>query len=224
VLHDISRTLVDHDISLFLAHDLVLVGQEHLHETGWPGAEVIQGLVQSASGLFEWAATACRFIRDGRSLAADRLFLILKDGSTNEPFTDDSGIDDDGSEDLAVAPEKHLNQLYLTVLRDSVRKYKKHEKRKWCKLLRTTIGTAVILFSPLSVSSLAGVLHVRREDVIRTLNGLRSILDIPEEPVQPIRLHHPSFRDFLLDANRCSDLNFQVDEKQAHRDLATRCI
>jgi hypothetical protein len=109
VLHGISRTLVDHDISLFLAAELALVGLEHLNEAGWPGAEVIQLLVQSASGLFEWAATACRFIRDGGGFAANRLSIILKDGSTNEPSTDDSATDDDGNDDLTVAPERHLN-------------------------------------------------------------------------------------------------------------------
>jgi hypothetical protein len=224
VLHDISRSVVDHDISLFLAHDLALIGQQHLHEAGWPGAEDIQRLVQSASGLFEWAATACRFICDGRSFAADRLSIVLKDGSTNEPFTDDSATDDDANDDPAVAPEEHLNNLYITVLRNSTRNYKKNEKRKWYKVLRTTIGTVVVLFSPLSAPSLAGVLHVRREDVLRTLNDLRSILDIPEERAQPIRLHHPSFRDFLLAKNRCTDPNFQVDEKRAHQTLAESCI
>jgi hypothetical protein len=221
VLHDISRAVVDHDISLFLAHDLALIGQEHLHEAGWPGAEVIQRLVQSASGLFEWAATACRFIRDGRSFAADRLSIILKDVSTNEHSTDDSATDDDAKDGPAVAPEEHLNNLYITVLRNSARNYKKQEKRKWYKLLKTTIGTIVVLFSPLSPSSLAGLLGV---PVNRTLNDLHSILDIPEGHAQPIRLHHPSFRDFLLDQSRCTDSKFLVDKKEAHQMLADHCI
>src|SRR2546423_8721777 len=196
VLHNISPSIISHDISLFLAHDLALIGQENSLEAGWPGAEVIQRLVQRASGLFIWAATACRFIREGRSFAANRLSIILKDGSTDEIFTDDSVTDDSSSDDPAVAPEEHLNKLYITVLRNSARNYKKQEKKKWYKLLKTTIGTIVVLFSPLSTSSLADVLHVRREDVIRTLNDLHSILAIPEERAQPIRLHHPSFRDF----------------------------
>lgn len=37
-----------------------------------------------------------------------------------------------------------------------------------------------------------------------------------------LRLHHPSFRDFLLNKNRCGD--FWVDEKNAHQILATGCI
>ena len=132
--------------------------------------------------------------------------------------------DDDSNDDPAVAPEEHLNKLYITVLRNSARNYKKQEKKKWYKLLKITIGTIVVLFSPLSTSSLAGVLHVRREDVIRTLNDLHSILAILKERVQPIRLQHPSFRDFLLDEKRCADSNFWVDEKQAYQILAANCI
>jgi hypothetical protein len=49
-------------------------------------------------------------------------------------------------------------------------------------------------------------------------------LDIPKDESRPLRLHHPSFRDFLLDRERCRDLNFWVDAKQAHQKLAGSCI
>jgi hypothetical protein len=39
-----------------------------------------------------------------------------------------------------------------------------------------------------------------------------------------LRLHHPSFRDFLLDRNRCGDDNFWVDEKSTHKKLASCCL
>ena len=224
VLHNMFPAVIDHDISLFFAHELALIAHEYSLKAGWPGAEVIYSLVKSTSGLFIWAATACRFIREGRCFANDRLSIILKNGSVDESITDDSSTDDDTNDDLAVAPEKHLDKLYITVLRNSVRYYKKQEKKKWYKLLRETIGTIVVLFSPFSVSSLAGVLHIGRKDVVRTLNDLRSILDIPDEQHQLIRLHHPSFRDFILDQKRCADSNFRVDEKQAHRMLADNCI
>ncbi len=63
-----------------------------------------------------------------------------------------------------------------------------------------------------------------KQDVDQTLEDLYSILDIPEDQACLLRLHHPSFRDFLLDKHRCSDLNFWVDERQAHRTLADNCI
>jgi hypothetical protein len=71
VLHNRSPCDVNHDISLFLAHKLALIGNEHSFKAGWLGAETIQRLVQSASSLFIWAVTACRFIRAGRNFADD---------------------------------------------------------------------------------------------------------------------------------------------------------
>lgn len=73
-------------------------------------------------------------------------------------------------------------------------------------------------------SSLAGLLDVRREDAICRLNDLLSILNIPEEQAQPIRLYHPSFREFVLNHKRCRDLNFLEDEKQARQSFTDSCI
>ena len=224
VLHNISPSIVDHDIFIFLEHNFELMREENYQDTSWPGAENIQRLVRSASGLFIWAATACRFIYEGRGFADNRLSIILKNGTVDESITDGSSTDDDAGEDPVITPEEHLNTLYIAVLRNSAQNFKKQEKKNWYKLLRETIGTIIILYSPLSIHSLAGVLHVSGEGVIRILNKLRSIFDIPENQDQPIRLHHPSFRDFLLDQKRCGDLNFWVEKRQAHQTLAENCI
>jgi hypothetical protein len=53
---------------------------------------------------------------------------------------------------------------------------------------------------------------------------LHSVLNIPQSQDHPIRLLHPSFRDFLINKDRCSDPNFWVNEKQVHRTLADSCI
>jgi hypothetical protein len=91
-------------------------------------------------------------------------------------------------------------------------------------MLRQVLGSAVILFSPLPVHSLSKILCVTKEDVNLALLDLHSVLHIPKDPTCPIRLHHPSFRDFLLNEDRCNDPNFWVDEKQAHQTLADSCI
>src|SRR2546427_377252 len=71
-------------------------------------------------------------------------------------------------------------------------------------------------------SILSSVWSIKQVD--QTLDDLHAILDIPMEPTRQVRLHHPSFRDFLLDRKRCGDSNFWVDEKLAHMSLATSCI
>ncbi len=89
-------------------------------------------------------------------------------------------------------------------------------------MLKYTLGSLVVLLSPLSTSSLSRLLHLLKEDVNQTFEDLYAILDIPEDPTGPLRLHHPSFRDFLLNKDRYGE--FWVDEKEAHQNLATRCI
>jgi hypothetical protein len=206
VLHNISRSIVDHDIALFLNYNLQLIARERCLRAGWPGAEIVVQLVQSASGLFIWAATACRFIQEGKRFAAKRLETILSDNDAT-----------------SVAPERHLNDIYTTVLKNSIQDYTDEEHEEQCRAIRYVLGSIVVLFSPLSAQSLDQLLDVT-EGVRPTLEDLHAILDIPDDRSRPLRLHHPSFRDFLLDGKRCGDDRFHVDEKSTHENLARCCL
>jgi hypothetical protein len=125
----------------------------------------------------------------------------------------------------ATAPEKHLDEIYCTVLRQSVSAdYTAEEADELCCIFRSLLGSVVTLFSPLSTQSLRKLLNISQEEVDQTMDGLHSILNIPEEPTHPLCLHHPSFRDFLLNKERCSDPNFQVNKRQAHRILTNDCL
>jgi hypothetical protein len=208
VLHDILPSVVDQDIQLFIMNELHSLRQKHCLRAGWPGTEVILQLVQSASGLFIWAATACRFICEGRRFAAKRLETILLNDSNT-----------------SAGPEKHLDQIYVTVLRNSVSAdYTEEEKEEQCRTLRYVLGSVVVLLSTLSVRSLSKLLQSTEEEVGQTLGDLHAIVSIPEDPTQPLRLHHPSFRDFLLNAKRCGDERLWVDERSTHGKLASCCV
>ena len=164
ILHNISPPLVDHDITVFLKVNLEQIRDELRLEAEWPGNEVIEKLVRSAGSLFIWAATACRFIREGKRFAADRLSLILRENPVDTcaaDSTDGSSTDGSAVENLAIAPNEQLNKIYITVLKHSARKHTKQERKKWYKLLRDTLGGLVFLFSPLSAISLAILLDVQ---------------------------------------------------------------
>ena len=206
VLHDIKPAIVDHDIAIFLEHEFTVIAQEFVLAPGWPGEQVIRRLAQIASGLFIWVATACRFIREG--LFAEGRLRILLEGSG-----------------FSTTPEEHLNEIYITVLQNSIRPvYTVQEKQMLYSMLKRILGSIVTLFSPLSTDSLSKLLHIPKQKLCRALNDLYAILDIPKNLSRPIRLHHPSFRDFLLDKERCRDLNFWADKKQVHHTLAANCI
>jgi hypothetical protein len=128
-----------------------------------------------------------------------------------------------GSSSTAIAPEKRLNEIYIAVLRHSISlDYTDEEKEELCEMLKRILGSIVTLLSPLSALSLSKLLHLQKEDVDQTLEDLYAILDIPSDLTHPLRLHYPSFRDFLLNQDRCGD--FWVDAKQAHRTFASNCI
>ena len=209
ILHSISPQVVNDDISLFFEHQFRILRQERQMAAEWPGHQSIGVLVQKAAGLFIWAATACRFIHEGQRFTQRRLSLLLG-GSRSPSLT---------------KPEKHLDEIYLTVLKSSISQgYEEQERAELCEALKTVLGTIVTLYSPLSLLSLAGLFRMPTQEVGQTLDDLHSILDIPEDQSLPIRLHHPSFRDFLLDNERCNDSQFSVDEKKAHGALADACI
>jgi hypothetical protein len=206
ILHNIPPSIVNQDIYTFLKHSFKLIAQECTLIAGWPGEQTIERLVQNASGLFIWAATACRFIREGKSFASTRLNIILKHSSNS-----------------ISAPEKHLNSIYITVLRQCISPdYSDEEAKELLSILKYLLGSIIALDSPLSPRSLNRLLSTLQGKVDSILNDLHAILNIPKDPTHLLHLHHPSFRDFLFDKTRCEE--FWVDEKQAHQVLADSCI
>jgi hypothetical protein len=182
VLHNVPLTIVNHDISLFLEYNLGIIRQEWTLGADWLGEVVLRQLLLHACGLFIWAATACRFIREGKRFARKRLDTILK-----------------GSSSAITAPDKHLDEIYLTVLKHSISsRFSDEEVEEVYDMLKHTLGSIVILLSPLSASLLSRLLHLPIEDINRTFEDLHAILDIPKDFTRPLCLHHPSFRDFLL--------------------------
>jgi hypothetical protein len=208
VLHNISPPIVDCDISLFLEHHLRCISQEECFDADWPSVEVISSLVRKASGLFIWAATAYRFIREGL-VVKERVRILLEGDSYDSVST----------------PETHLDSLYTTVLATSVsRNYSAQEQQQHYTILQAVLGSIVTLFSPLTVKALSSVLLFPKGRVDRMLRDLHAILAVPTDGAQPLRLHQPSLRDFLLSRDRCSDVTFWIDEKLAHQRLARNCI
>jgi hypothetical protein len=203
ILHDISASVINHDISVFLNHNLQVIRDENSLDGDWPGENVVTNLVQKANGLFIWAATACRFI-EGPFAEAQISMIMAGD------------ID-------AESPEGHLNHLYTTVLQNTLRpNYGEKVRQTLYSSLRKILGSVVVLFSPLSVRSLSIMLDEKGAGNV--IKDLHAIMHIPTAQNHHLRLHHPSFRDFLLNKNRCTDLNFWVDEKLAHKKLAEHCV
>ena len=85
---------------------------------------------------------------------------------------------------------------------------------------RNVVGSIIILFDSLSTIVLKSLSPALSESINITLEPLKSLLNVPDDRTAPIRLLHPSFRDFLVNQKRCGVEHFWIDERKAH--LSTR--
>lgn len=202
-LHDIPLPLVEHDISVFLSDEFGHIQRKHRMQKGWPEQRDIEHLCKKARGLFIYASTACRFVGELHADPQQRLSLILEDDYVGQNHT------------------WGLDKIYTQILGNAAtfgEDCNRKERERLEVEFRRIIGSVVVLSDPLSSDSLNQLLHMKGETVSRRLGCLYSVLDIPSQCL-PIRLLHPSFRDFLLDSDRCENTKFFVNKKKIHEDL-----
>jgi hypothetical protein len=205
----------DSDIRKFILDELAeITGLFELDED-WPGREMVDGLVQKSAGLFIWAATALKFIKQGGTYGPDEpLELVLGDtlvGATMaSPFAD-------------------LDTLYLQVLNRAFPPSQVNEEK--LSLCRGVLGAIVTVRDPLNAISLAELLSIKgryntspSKVILLTVQNLKSVLAVPSGDGELIRTVHPSFIEFLTNRDRCVDDRFSIDTKVHHRFLTLRCF
>ena len=207
ILHRISQPIIQHDITVFLRHELEIIRREREGCTSqsWPGTNKIELLCQKACGLFIYASTACRFIGDPSWDPEENLSIVLQDDYVGQSPTGD------------------LDDMYTKILMRSITPGSRDEQRQSAQF-RQIVGSIVVLFDSLPTVPLCRLLGIREEVVRLRLRCLHSVLDIPTGQEGLIRLIHPSFRDFLLSKDRCLDPRFWVAEETAHKDLFVSCL
>ena len=205
-LRDIPRHSVEHDITAFLEQKLGRIRDERLLRN-WPREEEIRLLVQRSDCLFIYAATVCRFVGDVDWLPNERLSEILQS---------DSFVGGD-------APQ--LDEMYFQVLSHSlVRDRRKADATRLVDRFREIVGVIVTSFNTLSILSLANLLSMPINGIKVALGSLHSVLNVPIDTHSPIRLLHPSFRDFLIDEARCGDQRFYINHNLLHGKLVACCL
>ena len=203
VLHEVPRTTIEGDITLFFKHELAKIREQRSLDAPWPEKGHIQTLVNMAVPLFIFAATVCRFLGETNGNPRRRLDDILKYNA----------------EDIS-----RQDMTYLPVMNHLFSGHGEREREKLSLEFRNIVGSIVVLETPLSIISLTTLLDVPQEDIRCRLDSLHSVLSIPTDERLPVRLLHLSFRDFLLDPQKHGRSPFWVDESEAHQKLATRCL
>ncbi|EJT69083.1 hypothetical protein GGTG_13351 [Gaeumannomyces tritici R3-111a-1] len=219
-LHEVPKPDIKRDISTFLRSELEHIRQD-FNETvpapglpsDWPPPANLEDLVNMAVPLFIFASTACRFIADihyGNPM--EQLDKILEYKGKGE------------WSQLHATYLPILDQLLFERKNSGLVKRTKKEQAVVVAWFRDIVGTIVLLADPLPCASLARILNRTQLDVGSKLLQLHSVLNIPDDPLVPVKLLHLSFRDFLVDQKNRDANPFWVDSRKPHRQLADRCL
>ena len=113
---------------------------------------------------------------------------------------------------IALSAHAGLDPLYAQVLSAAPRSQN----------FDRVIGTISLLRSNLSVTALGHLLQLDAADILEALLGVQSILMIPGDDNQPVRLFHTSLRDFLTSKPRSG--GFFIDPPVHHLDILLDCL
>jgi hypothetical protein len=219
-LQAIPAAEVQADISLYLTEELKRISSRR-RLTSWPPPAAVNELVRRTGVLFVYASTVIGFVGDPRYSAQARLSVVFKTSSASSQST---------------SLYLQLDGLYMQLMYTAVQKRgmtivydgTQHPQPRLvdtelCRRLRTVVGSIVLLRDPVSLNTLGDVLWDEdRDEIGITARMLSSVLLVTDD--QPIHTLHPSFREFLLDSNRCSDEHFQVNQGERHLHIALGCL
>jgi len=210
-LHEVESTLVDSDIKLFLKAQFVNIAKHrsdcNLGED-WPGPQNIDILCKKAAGFFIFASTVVKFVSSNHHPPDERLALIVS-------------LPLDTSHEARLG----IDLLYTQVLGQAFQDvgFQDHELYSH---LKSVVGAVVLIFHPLSIKTLSDLLMncgtpTRMTSSLRTLH---SLLLVPDNIDDPIRIFHKSFPDFLTDPGRCTDDRFFIDPLLYHNKILLSCL
>ena len=199
ILHQISDTVVEHDISLFLQDRFAKIRKSKNISADWPGNGIIQTLVKLSTPLFISAATVCRFIENERLNPMERLAELLE------------------NQNKYVG---RMDKTYMPILMRLLDGQHVDDRAQLLQQFHQTIGVIVLLAAPLSVNALSVLIDRSKQTVESALDCFRSVLNVPAEHFSPVRILHLSFREFLLNTTT----EFRIEENKTHSEIAGHCL
>ncbi|KAH8703496.1 WD40-repeat-containing domain protein [Talaromyces proteolyticus] len=200
-LHKIPEEVTEHDIHLFLRDQFAKVKHDRNISQDWPGDNVIQELVTMSVPLFISAATVCRYIKNSKWEPKLRLAELLIDQTKYV---------------------SRMDRTYLPILTRLLddQESDKSEQQQLLQEFQEIIGVIILFLIPFSINALSRFLGIGVDQISNRLDSFRSVLSIPDDRDQSIRILHLSFRDFLVQ----SRTKFYVNEPKKHKDIVKCCL
>ncbi|KAF8200288.1 hypothetical protein BJ912DRAFT_1054668 [Pholiota molesta] len=250
-LHRTSQT--DIDIRKVLQFGFESIQKKHDLMTSrsnrWPSSEVIDNLVDRASGQFIYASTLLRYVEDQNGNPVERLQWIVEmpsEGIMDFPF-----LALDNLYKHVLSTSSNLNRT-LTVLGAIIASFQTIYNTPFAKT-RTSYESSIPdlglsqrpvsppQLNPNSISPRASIddqidindvsfpigriermLNLRVADGSLALRTIHSLVDISSSMEVGVKFYHKSFQDFLLDHNRSGE--YFLDMTQVYSKLMAGCL
>jgi hypothetical protein len=222
-LHEIGLSIVEADVRRILNEGFADIRRKRALSLGtgeWPSQFQLDKLVHLTGPFFIYAATVLKFVGAPRFLPEQQLSQVLERGSAISP---------DSSQ-----PFLQIDKLYMDVLQSATVDDGSATSRAnatLCRRVSNLLRTVVLLEEPVSISTLAHLMGVSSnvQEVDNDVRALGSVLLISrasgsERFSETVSTFHPSFRDFLVDSQRCSDEDFLVKPASHQHELLYHCL
>ncbi|KAJ2925740.1 hypothetical protein H1R20_g11348, partial [Candolleomyces eurysporus] len=210
------------DIRLYLRRRLREIGRAE-GDNHWPSEDLLEILVQSASGQFVYAATLLKFVGDRRRSPFSRLKFVI-DWISNSPNKQSQN------------PFASLDALYTNILSAAQTAYEESfEGEGECPRLIYRL-MVFILIGDLRIiedQTLIGARTIERflmwddHECNHILDDLHSVIRVTNRSLGEfdrldIAFYHKSFLDYLLDSTRCR--SFHIPPDMLIADLAIKSL
>lgn len=162
----------------------------------WPLNNTIDAVVQQTSSLFVYASMVVKFVDNRHGHPNRQLERILKVGLWESDVT------------------SRLDSLYHEAISASTGHSNSHR--------HLIMDVIVALFDPLPIRDLASLLAKPIGELQLHPHELQSVLSVPDDEKEPVRIYHTSFHDFLVDPQR--SLNDVIDQPSCHGNIAQFCL
>jgi hypothetical protein len=221
-LHEIPSAIVEEDVRRIFKAGFADIRQRRARDLGtdpWPTRSQLNMLVHRTGPLFIYAATVLKFVDGPRFLPERRLSQILERGSNI--LTDNS------------KPYLQIDALYADVLKSATEEVPGCPDHELCRRVGKLLRTVVLLEEPVLLHSLAHLMGIfefddiqQVDNYVRALGSVLLISDASgsERFSETVSTFHPSFRDFLLNQQRCPNEHFLVKPAEHQHELLHRCL
>jgi hypothetical protein len=207
-LHELDKVVVRDDITIYLSHSFNIIRnmRPDFELTDWPSSNAVNVLVELSGLLFIYAATAVRFVTHRNHSPRERLDQLL--GFTPNPSN---------------SAYSQLDRLYRQILIDAVHNPDGDEadEAAFCKRLHAVMAMIVLAQTPLNIEAFGTLSGVGLDGCRVMIGCLASLL---ADSAGGVRVFHPSFPDFAIDAARCTDSRLCVVPAVDHGLIALRCL